>query len=102
MSCCDLNIVSRFHAMIASLTLCKPLVVMGWGHKYQEVMNQFELNDYVFDYKKNDPAMLVDKIVSALNSREFIEDCIRTKLPVIQEKSFRQFEYLFKILNKES
>jgi colanic acid/amylovoran biosynthesis protein len=102
MNCCDLNIVSRFHAMIASLSLCRPLVVMGWGHKYQEVMSQFELNEYVFDYKNNDFGMLVDKVVSALNSRELIEGRIRNKLPMIQEQSSRQFEYLFRMLNQDS
>lgn len=102
MGYCDLNIVSRFHAMIASITLCKALVVMGWGHKYQEVMDQFELGDYVFDYKTNKAGLLLDKVVSALDNKELIEENIKKKLPKVQEKSYRQFEFLFDMLNKNS
>lgn len=98
MGYCDLNIVSRFHAMIASITLCRPLVVMGWGHKYQEVMAQFGLGKYVFDYKNNKSGLLVEKVSSALDSREEIEGNMRYKLPAIQEKAYRQFNFLFDFL----
>jgi colanic acid/amylovoran biosynthesis protein len=101
MSYCDLNIVSRFHAMIASIALGKPLVVMGWGHKYQEVMQQFGLEDYVFDYKNNKPELLLDKVGSAFNQRNFIEKNIKQQLPEAQKQSHRQFDFLFDMFDKD-
>jgi len=101
MSYCDLNTVSRFHAMIASITLCKPLVVMGWGHKYLEVMQQFGLEDYVFDYKNNKPEMLLEKVYSALYHRESIQQNIKMYLPEVRNQSYRQFNFLFDMLNKD-
>ncbi len=101
MSYCDLNIVSRFHAMIASITLCKPLLVMGWGHKYQEVMQQFEMEDYVFDYKSNDPGLLLEKVESALYHKKSIEKDIKQNLPEVQKQSLRQFDFLYGEFSKD-
>ncbi|MDO8486490.1 MAG: polysaccharide pyruvyl transferase family protein [Candidatus Staskawiczbacteria bacterium] len=47
----DLFIASRFHSMVASLSLNIPTIVCGWGHKYNEVLEMFEIKDYAFDYK---------------------------------------------------
>lgn len=101
MGYCDLNIVSRFHAMIASIALCRPLVVMGWGHKYQEVMDQFGLGNYVFDYNNKEPDLLLEKVSSALDSRDQIAENMQLKLPKIEEKACRQFEFLFDMLKQD-
>lgn len=94
---CDLNIVSRFHAMIASLVLEKPVVVMGWGHKYQEIMDQFDLGEFVFDYKDQDLELLLEKVFLALNDKEKIANNIRKHLPEVQKNSYRQFDFLFEL-----
>ncbi|MET0742879.1 MAG: polysaccharide pyruvyl transferase family protein [Microvirga sp.] len=49
---CDVTIVSRFHAMVGSLSLAKPTVVFGWSHKYAEVMGDFGMEQWVFDYTR--------------------------------------------------
>jgi len=43
----DMAVVSRFHAMVKALSLGKPTVVVGWSHKYLEVMEEFGLGRYV-------------------------------------------------------
>lgn len=45
----DLAVVSRFHAMIAVLSRGCPAVVVGWSHKYREVMARFGLAAHAFD-----------------------------------------------------
>ncbi len=45
----DLAVVSRFHAMVGALSLGKPTVVVGWSHKYLEVMEEFGLGRHVLD-----------------------------------------------------
>ncbi len=100
MEYCDLNIVSRFHAMIASLTLAKPLIVMGWGHKYQEVMEQFGLGAYVFDYKNNTPSLLVDKVVLVMKNKQNLQEKIRAALPEARKRSNHQFAFLFDMFGR--
>lgn len=48
---CRFVVASRFHAMIASLQRKIPVLLVGWSHKYLEVLDQFELGDYCIDYK---------------------------------------------------
>ncbi len=40
---CDVVGVSRFHAMVGALAESVPVAVMGWSHKYAEVMDSFGL-----------------------------------------------------------
>ena len=35
---CSLFVASRFHAMVSSLAMAVPTVVIGWSHKYREVL----------------------------------------------------------------
>lgn len=50
----DALITSRFHAMIAALSLGVPPIVLGWSHKYGEVLRQFLIEDAYFDIDKLD------------------------------------------------
>jgi polysaccharide pyruvyl transferase WcaK-like protein len=43
----DMAVVSRFHAMVKALAVGRPTVVIGWGHKYLEVMEEFGMGRYV-------------------------------------------------------
>ncbi|MEX0914054.1 MAG: polysaccharide pyruvyl transferase family protein, partial [Demequina sp.] len=40
---CDLFVASRFHAMVSSLAMGVPTFVIGWSHKYREVLDMFSL-----------------------------------------------------------
>lgn len=45
---CGRFVTSRFHAMISSLSMQVPTVVVGWSHKYREVLDMFELSEWAF------------------------------------------------------
>jgi len=96
---CDITVVSRFHAMIASLTLEVPPLVLGWSHKYLEVMKQFGMEDAVLDYLdiKNDTA---GKIADALKNCSKLSGKISEYLPTVKKESAKQYEYVFKELLK--
>jgi len=92
---CDTTIVSRFHAMVASLSLSTPVVVLGWSHKYLEVMKQFDMQEFVYDYKAND-IQLTQKVIELLQNKETYIKKILNALPKVRKESYKQFEYLFK------
>lgn len=65
---CNALIVSRFHAMIAGLSKGVPSVVIGWSHKYREVLESFDLADMSVIHGSRGPEGM-SKLVEALIAR---------------------------------
>ena len=47
----DALVTSRFHAMISALATSRPVLVVGWSHKYAEVLAQLQLDQWVVDWR---------------------------------------------------
>ena len=45
-----LMVASRFHAMIGALHEKVPVFLVGWSHKYREVLDMFSLGENAIDY----------------------------------------------------
>ncbi|MEJ2619461.1 MAG: polysaccharide pyruvyl transferase family protein [Candidatus Thiodiazotropha sp.] len=101
MQSCKIVLVSRFHAMIAALSSQQPVIVIGWSHKYQEVMETFELGESVYDFSQIE----MDKLISAINLNINAYDAIVRNLKkhkqTILESSSQQFQYLFNIIEQK-
>ncbi len=48
---CDVFVASRFHAMVSSLSMEVPTLVIGWSHKYREVLDMFGLADWAVGHE---------------------------------------------------
>ncbi|MCU7814762.1 MAG: polysaccharide pyruvyl transferase family protein [Candidatus Thiodiazotropha sp. (ex Rostrolucina anterorostrata)] len=101
MSYCRLVMVSRFHAMIAALSTSQPVIVLGWSHKYQEVMQLFNLDDLVFDFKQFDSNGIVDTIDLILSDMQITELKLSQQREAVIASSQDQFNYLFSLLDKK-
>jgi len=91
-SCCA---VSRFHAMVGALSIGVPVAVVGWSHKYLEVMKQFGLEEFVFDYSAHDPDALRAVVGRLISESETHSAAIASALPRVQAASRAQFEQMF-------
>lgn len=91
---CDIQIVSRFHAMVASLVSSVPVMVLGWSHKYHEVMACFEQADMVTDFKRWDLTNCLDRAEELMRERKERAETITKALPGVQRRSKRQFDYI--------
>jgi len=91
-------IASRFHAMVAGLVLGLPTMVLGWGHKYAEVMAQFELEDWTYDYRTLDSPELFNKLDDFLAQRDAIAEKIRRNREHVLALSDIQFRWLQQFL----
>lgn len=98
----DLNIVSRFHAMIASLQLTQPVIVLGWSHKYFEVMSDFALTSWVFDYKSKSSDELFSLMKKCHRQKAQLKKKIAAALPSVQMLSMLQIEYVNSILQTKT
>lgn len=90
-------VTSRFHAMISGLSTCTPTVVVGWSHKYREVLDDFGLTEYGMDSSAlSAPDEIVAKVMQCVNNSSEIEEQIRTALPVVKERSALNFSIIAK------
>lgn len=48
---CDVLVTSRFHAMVSALATATPVLVVGWSHKYGEVMADFGVEAHMVAYR---------------------------------------------------
>ena len=68
---CDALVASRFHAMIAGLSAGVPTLVLGWGHKYAEVLSAFGLNRYALSGEMSGGTAETDDLLHTLD--EFLQ-----------------------------
>lgn len=90
-------VTSRFHGMISALATATPVVVVGWSHKYQEVMDAFELAHCVMPF--DDADQLPDQIGEVLDSRASIVDTIERHLPEVTRSAERNFDEVELVLS---
>lgn len=67
---CDLFVASRFHAMVSSLAMQVPTMVLGWSHKYKEVLDMFELSEFAYDFKDISVEKLKEDFLKLEKSKE--------------------------------
>jgi len=79
----DALVSSRFHAMISGLSTATPTLVMGWSHKYAEVLRSFGLEHCSVDYADLEGAKLAELIVELLASAAEIRAAIEAGLPAV-------------------
>ncbi|MES9814722.1 MAG: polysaccharide pyruvyl transferase family protein [Candidatus Thiodiazotropha sp.] len=100
MSYCRLVMVSRFHAMIAALASGQPVIVLGWSHKYQEVMDFFGLGDLVFDFSQLNSELMLETIRHTLHNEPSIHQKIKQQQKHAKASAYKQFAYLFNLLDQ--
>lgn len=91
----DVLVTSRFHAMISGLSTCTPTVVVGWSHKYREVLDDFGLANFGMDSATlANPELIVEQVQQCLLNNSTIEMQIRNALPAVKERSALNFSII--------
>ena len=97
----DLAVVSRFHAMVGALSTTTPLLVLGWGHKYREVMAEFGMQRFVIDAADAAQAGIDPQetlVLEALERRTESRRMIAARLPAIEAEAAAQIAYVSEFL----
>ena len=85
-------VTSRFHAMISGLATSTPTVVVGWSHKYKEVLDDFGLSSLGLDSSAlNNPSEIADVVGRVLSTRDELSQQITAALPAVKVRSLRNF-----------
>ena len=93
----DALISSRFHAMVAGLSLGIPTLVVGWSHKYAEVLADFDCERYAVDFDDT-TVDLVKFVREFLDRRSDIRARIKQAQPAVRASSATQFSFLDELL----
>jgi colanic acid/amylovoran biosynthesis protein len=77
-----LLVTSRFHAMISALTERRPMLVIGWSHKYAEVLEPFGLADLVVQYAElGSGDAILERTTELLKRADEVSESIDRTLP---------------------
>lgn len=89
-----LLLASRFHAMVSGLATGTPTVVVGWSHKYREVMQEFGLERFVLPFSGFSAERVLELALEANYDRETVEAQIIDELPRMKDSSQVSFRTL--------
>ncbi len=93
-------VASRFHAMIGALEKCTPVLLIGWSHKYKEVLDMFGLGEYAADFSSLSPDTLREKFSQFISDNDSIRQRIRTHLPEVLESSRDNIRFISEEIDK--
>ena len=94
----DFLVASRYHSLIAALSMRVPVAVIGWSHKYNEVMREVGLEQWVVDAVSSPEGTTNQTIIEAWHQRESIHIALKERVPELEKKSSWALERMIKII----
>jgi coenzyme F420-reducing hydrogenase beta subunit/polysaccharide pyruvyl transferase WcaK-like protein len=94
---CRLFVGSRFHSMVSSLAMEVPTLVVGWSHKYKEVLDMFDLDEYAFSHKLLTNEKLVEEFEKLEKNQNEVKKKISKNLSKVIDMSDKHVDYISKI-----
>ena len=97
---CRFLVASRFHAMVGALEKEVPVLLIGWSHKYQEVLDFFDLGTYAADYSDLNPDALREAFCAFRGAEKEIRVKLRQHHDEVFASSKRNIEEIAVVLDK--
>jgi polysaccharide pyruvyl transferase WcaK-like protein len=91
---CGLFVASRFHAMVSSLAMAVPTLVIGWSHKYREVLEMFGLEEWAFGHDQLTPEYLAARFAELDARRVEVKAELDGHLPEVKRRSLQQADLI--------
>lgn len=91
---CDLFVASRFHAMVSSLAMSVPTLVIGWSHKYREVLEMFDLEEWAFGHDQFTTEFLAARFEDLDSKRAEVKAKLTSSLPTVKAQSAIQADLI--------
>ena len=98
----DFLVASRYHSLVAALSMRTPVGVIGWSHKYDELMQDIGLSDYIIEVKSNDSSeSVLETIKRTYSDRDIIKTKIEEAMPQIEKGINEVFDKTAELLKGE-
>ncbi len=95
---CELLIASRYHTIVAGLSLGIPTIAVGWHHKYVGVLQLFNQHKWVLDIQNVNLGMLKTQFAALWEDQESIREEIQSYIPQVKQDIFSGVENISKLL----
>ncbi|WP_454043151.1 polysaccharide pyruvyl transferase family protein [Cellulosimicrobium sp. Marseille-Q8652] len=89
-SLCDVFVASRFHAMVSSLATTVPTLVVGWSHKYREVLDMFGQSRFAVGHQELTDETFRTLLDDLVAHRAELHEEIAEALVTVQAKALEQ------------
>ena len=83
---CDMLVGSRFHSLVAAISQGVPAVAVGWAHKYPELLREFGLEAYVYDYDSVSEGDFARVVGEAWDERAELKRRVDEALPHVKKR----------------
>ena len=97
---CRFLVASRFHAMIGALEKKVPVLLVGWSHKYQEVLDYFELGQYAIDFSELNADSLMEEFERFVLAEAEIREKLDKNYDSVMESSRKNIVCVQKVLDQ--
>jgi polysaccharide pyruvyl transferase WcaK-like protein len=101
-SAMDLVVATRFHAVIVSHLLNRPVLAIAYHKKVQEIMAGVGVSEYTVDIDDLNLDTLKARFRSLESKRGVIEKQIARRLPSLHQALEQQYDRVFRLLEKGS
>lgn len=99
---CRFFVASRFHAMVSSLAMSVPTLVIGWSHKYQEVLEMFGLEEWAFGHDRLSPEHLEERFAALVEAEDDVRAKLAANLPEVTRRSLAQADLIAELVRGRS
>lgn len=100
-SCSDIVIASRYHTIIASLSIGIPVLVVGWHFKYEGVLKLFGMEHFQIKVDKISINELKEKFDRLWRQRASLRKSISGIIPQLVDEIYKGGGYVFDIYAKK-
>ncbi len=87
----DYLVASRFHTLVAALSMRTPAVAIGWSHKYTELMAEAGTGEFSLGIDELDGRAL-ERIVEGFRRRGELAEALRAGVPPMEQSSRQALE----------
>ena len=94
---CDLFVASRFHAMVSSLAMSVPTLVLGWSHKYREVLDQVDQAAWAMSASDVTIESFAERMTELDDAKAEIRAVLSTKVPEVRTTAMEQFAVIGRV-----
>lgn len=94
----DLFVACRFHAMISSLAMGVPTLVLGWSHKYMEILDVFGVKEFGLDSSKLTQKVLSDSFNNLAQQRNTVSRMLKKNLSTVKKLSLSHVDLIDKAI----
>jgi len=75
-----------------------PTLVIGWSHKYEEVLEMFGLSEWAFGHSALSAEHLLERFDALVADREAVDAKLREHLPTVKARSLAQADAIAELV----